>query len=189
VHARPTTASPVVTKLRFRTEDGFPEVYLVLAREVGPTGQTWLKLALPMRPNGQTGWVVHGALSPLKKVRTWLVIDRTRLRAKFFKDNRSIWSAPIGVGKPSTPTPNGLFWVREEFELTNQPFYGPYAFGTSAYANISDWPGGGVVGLHGTSLPSLVPGRPSHGCVRFHNADILWLAYHMPVGTPVSVIH
>ena len=100
-----------------------------------------------------------------------------------------MWSAPVGVGKPSTPTPTGLFWVREEFVLANQAFYGPYAFGTSAYANVSDWPGGGVVGLHGTSLPNLVPGHPSHGCVRLHNQDILWLAYHMPVGTPVSIIH
>ena len=100
-----------------------------------------------------------------------------------------IWSARVGIGKPSTPTPTGLYWIREQFELKNQPFYGPYAFGTSAYATVSDWPGGGVVGLHGTNLPQLVPGRPSHGCVRFHNKDILWLAQHMPVGTPVSIVH
>ena len=95
----------------------------------------------------------------------------------------------MGIGKPSTPTSTGLFWVREEFVLANQAFYGPYAFGTSAYANVSDWPGGGVVGVHGTSLPQLIPGRPSHGCVRLRNQDVLWLAAHMPVGTPISVIH
>jgi lipoprotein-anchoring transpeptidase ErfK/SrfK len=40
----------------------------------------------------------------------------------------------------------------------------------------------------GASLPQLIPGRPSHG-VRLHNQDVLWLAGHMPVGTPISVIH
>src|SRR2546427_326213 len=80
--------------------------------------------ALPMRPNGTTGWVVHGALGSLHRVRTWLVIDRARLRAKFYKRNRVLWSAPVGIGKPSTPTPTGLYWVREEFVLANQAFYG-----------------------------------------------------------------
>jgi lipoprotein-anchoring transpeptidase ErfK/SrfK len=170
------------------TEDGFPEVYLVLARLKAGGGPTWLKIALPMRPNGTTGWVVRGALGKLQRVRTWLVIDLSQLRARFYDHGRRLWSARVGIGKASTPTPTGLFWVREEFELANQAFYGPYAFGTSAYADVSDWPGGGVVGLHGTSLPQLIPGRPSHGCVRFRNTDILWLAYHMPVGTPISIV-
>ena len=189
VHLRSSTASPVVTKLHSRTEDGYPEIYLVLAKRVMRDGRTWVRIALPMRPNGETGWVVKGALGKIHRVARWLVIDRSKLRARFYDHGRPVWSARVGIGKASTPTPTGLYWVREQFELTNQPFYGPYAFGTSAYANISDWPGGGVVGLHGTSLPQLIPGRPSHGCVRFRNNDILWLAYHMPVGTPVSIVH
>jgi lipoprotein-anchoring transpeptidase ErfK/SrfK len=189
VHAQHNTRSKVVTRLRRRTEDGFPEVYLVLARYVERSGRTWLKLGLPMRPNGTTGWVVKGAVTKPQRVHVWLIIDRRRLKASFYEWGRKIWSAPVGIGKQSTPTPTGLFWVREQFELTSQPFYGPYAFGTSAYANISDWPGGAVVGIHGTSLPHLVPGRPSHGCIRLHNKDVLWLAYHMPVGTPISTIN
>ena len=188
VHARPTIASPRVAKLHFKTEEGLPEVYLVLSRLVTRNGRTWLKIAIPMRPNGSTGWVVHGALGKLTRVNRWLAIDRSRLRARFYDHGRFIWSAPVGIGKPSTPTPNGLFWVREEFVVRNQPFFGPYAFGTSAYSSLTDWPGGGVVGVHGTSLPQLVPGRPSHGCVRLRNRDILWLAYHMRIGTPISVV-
>jgi hypothetical protein len=189
VHAWPTTNSRIVTRLHYRTEQKLPEVYLVLARRVTRDGRTWLKLALPMWPNGKTGWVVHRALGRLNKVESWLVVDLRRLRARFFERGRSRSSFPIGVGKPSTPTPRGLFWVREEFAMANQAAYGPYAFGTSAYSKIRDWAGGDVVALHGTSAPGLVPGRPSHGCVRFHNPDILWLAHHMPVGTPVAVIN
>jgi hypothetical protein len=189
VRARPYANGRIVNRLHLWTEDGFPEVYLVLSRLVARDGSTWLKLALPMRPNGSSGWVRRGAVGRLHRVRAWLVIDRTRLRARFFEDNRAIWNAPVGIGKPGTPTPEGLFWVREQFELNDQPFYGPYAFGTSAYSNLSAWPGGGVVGLHGTNMPQLIPGRPSHGCVRLRNRDALWLAYHMPVGTPISVVN
>jgi hypothetical protein len=189
VHAAPRLASATLAKLHFRTEEGFPEVYLVLRRLVTPSGRIWLKVAVPMRPNGTTGWVVRGALGPLRHVKSWLVVDRSALRLSFFVQGRRAWRAPVGIGKPSTPTPTGLFWVREEFVLPNQAFYGPYAFGTSAYANISDWPGGGVVGLHGTSAPQLIPGRPSHGCIRLRNEDILWLARHVPVGTPIAIVN
>jgi len=43
--------------------------------------------------------------------------------------------------------------------------YGPVAFGTSAYARLSDWPGGGVVGIHGTNEPP----QPGAGLARMHS--------------------
>ena len=64
-------------------------------------------------------------------------------------------------------------------------FYGPLAYFTSATSDqLTDWPGGGLVGVHGTSQPGLLPGRVSHGCVRMKNADILKLEKLMDVGTP-----
>ena len=61
--------------------------------------------------------------------------------------------------------------------------------GTSAYApHLTDWPGGGVVGLHGTDQPSLIPGRPSHGCIRLHNRAITRLYWLVPRGTPVDIV-
>jgi lipoprotein-anchoring transpeptidase ErfK/SrfK len=68
------------------------------------------------------------------------------------------------------------------------PVYGPVAFGTSARSTtLTDWPGGGFVGIHGTNRPELIPGRISHGCVRMRNADILRLGALMPVGTPLTI--
>ena len=62
------------------------------------------------------------------------------------------------------------------------------AFITSATSpTLTDWPGGGIVGVHGTNTPSLIPGRISHGCVRLKNGDILKLAKLMPVGTPLTI--
>ncbi|MCW3047444.1 MAG: ErfK/YbiS/YcfS/YnhG family protein [Solirubrobacterales bacterium] len=40
---------------------------------------------------------------------------------------------------------------------------------------LTDWPGGGVVGIHGTNEPRLLPGHVSHGCIRMRNADIVRL--------------
>jgi lipoprotein-anchoring transpeptidase ErfK/SrfK len=66
--------------------------------------------------------------------------------------------------------------------------YGVYAFGTSAYSpTLTDWPGGGIVGIHGTNQPALIPGRISHGCVRVRNRDITRLRRMMPLGTPVLI--
>jgi lipoprotein-anchoring transpeptidase ErfK/SrfK len=65
--------------------------------------------------------------------------------------------------------------------------YGPIAFGTSAYSRLSDWPGGGVIGIHGTDQPGLIPGRVSHGCVRVPNRAIRRLARLVGVGTPVLI--
>ena len=41
--------------------------------------------------------------------------------------------------------------------------------------------------LHGTNQPGLIPGRPSHGCVRVTNRSIRRLAHLMPIGTPVRI--
>jgi lipoprotein-anchoring transpeptidase ErfK/SrfK len=79
--------------------------------------------------------------------------------------------------------------VRERLRIPGgSGAYGPLAFGTSAYSpKLTDWPGGGAVGIHGTNEPQRVPGLPSHGCIRLRNKDILRLGRLMPVGTPVLV--
>ena len=122
-------------------------------------------------------------------VETQLRVDRRGLRATLYERGTVIWTSPIGVGAPRTPTPAGRFWIRERLRnLRGSPMYGPWAFGTSAYSRLSDWPGGGVVGIHGTDKPHLIPGRPSHGCIRVPNAAIRRLARLMPLGTPVRIV-
>ncbi len=188
IHSAHTGGSSRVGLTHSQTEDGFPEVYLVLRSWQDSSGGTWLKIRVPARPNGQKGWVRESALGPLYHVRTHLVIDRSDLEARLYKRGKQIWSAPIGIGAPSTPTPPGDFWIREKFAIdTAGTLYGPFAFGTSDYSVLSDWPGGGVIGIHGTDEPGLIPGRPSHGCIRVRNPDISELWDLLPVGTPVTV--
>jgi hypothetical protein len=189
IRKEPSMASEAIGKLRWNTEDGLPEVYLVLESRLDDKGGVWLKLRIPRRPNGSTGWVREEQISNLKVVTTHLTIDRTKLRATLRRGGKVVWSSPIGVGAPGTVTPAGKFWIRERLKnLGGSPIYGPWAFGTAAYSDtLSDWPGGGVVGIHGTNQPELIPGRPSHGCIRVPNARISRLAKIMPVGTPVKI--
>ena len=178
-----------VDRLRFYTEDQAPENYLVLRSKIGDNGRPWLQIRLPKRPNGSKGWVPGHALGRLRMLTTAFEIDKSQLKARLYKDGREIWMSSVGIGAPGTPTPSGRYWVRERLNnLSGNSAYGPFAFGTAAYSRLSDWPGGGVVGIHGTNAPSLIPGRPSHGCVRMPNRKIRQLVKRMPIGTPVRIV-
>ena len=189
VRSKPTKSSKKVGRLRWNTEDGVPEVYVVLESRLDDNNEPWLLIRVPGRPNGRTGWVREEQLSNLKTIRTHLTIDRGKLKATLRKKGKKIWTSRVGVGKAGTVTPTGHFWIRERLSnLGGSPVYGPWAFGTSAYSDsLTDWPGGGVVGIHGTNQPELIPGRPSHGCVRVPNARIRKLAKLMPIGTPILI--
>jgi hypothetical protein len=188
IRTSPSANANEVTRTHSLTEDGFPEVYIVLRSWSNGNGRDWLKIRVPMRPNGQRGWVRESALGPLYHVRTHLVVDRSDLEATLHKNGKKIWSAPIGIGAPDTPTPEGDFWIREKFEVSSTgTIYGPFAFGTSDYSVLTDWPGGGVIGIHGTNEPALIPGRPSHGCIRVRNPDLRHLWHLLPIGTPLTI--
>ncbi len=185
VRSSPRRSARRVARLRFWTEDRRPEVYLALSSRRA-AGRTWVHIRVPGRPNGRTGWVPAGALGALHLVRTRFVVDRRTAHATLYRAGQPIWHEPVGVGAPSTPTPRGDFYIREKLRARGG-VYGPWAFGTSAYSSLSDWPGGGVVGVHGTDQPGLLPGRLSHGCIRVRNPDIERLAKLMPIGTPVQI--
>jgi hypothetical protein len=183
--------APAVGRLHFLTEDGQAEVYMALREtRVAQTGAVWIDVSLPQRPNGVTGWVPASALGPLHVVGGRLVVSRSRLRATLYNQaGNVVWSARVGIGRPSLPTPAGHFYVREKLRAIGSPVYGPYAIATSAYASpkLSEWPGGGIIGIHGTNQPQLIPGDPSHGCVRMRNGDITRLWHMIAIGTPVDI--
>jgi lipoprotein-anchoring transpeptidase ErfK/SrfK len=168
---------------QFRS-DYRPRVVLALAGRAG-----WYRLSLPGRPNGRRGWVPAEAVR-LRPVVNRIVVHRAarRLDVRRLSDGKVLFRAPVAVGAPEAPTPLGRnFYVQWRFTPTD-PFYGPFALETSAYSRISDWPGGGVVGIHGTSLPELIGLAVSHGCIRLRNADVVRLRRLATVGTPLDVV-
>ena len=194
VRASASAHARVLGRLHFLTEDGQAELYLVLGEVTRagtePGAGAWLDIRVPRRPNGVTGWVPREALGALHLVYGHLLLNRERLRATLFDGRgRAIWGAPIGVGRPGLPTPVGHFYVREKLRAVGDPLYGRYAVGTSAYADkLTEWPGGGVVGIHGTDEPGLIPGRPSHGCIRLRNPAMGRLWELLRLGTPITIV-
>jgi len=185
----PKMESKVVKRLKTYTSDGTPELVLLLQRVKRKDGSVWVKVRLPMRPNGRTGWVPRPRLGRFRKVRQQLVVDRRRFRATLFDNGRAVWSSRIGVGEPRWPTPTGRYYVRERLiPREKNGIYGVFAFGTSAYSDVlTDWPGGGVIGIHGTNQPGILPGRVSHGCVRVPNKNIRELRGMVSLGTPILI--
>ena len=151
-------------------------------------GQTWYHVRLPILPNNSTGWVPTSALGNVyRSTRTSTSTARrrragSRRTADDLHDPGRRRQVRTGRRRP------GQFYIRDKLTNFNNPFYGPLAFGTSARsAVLTDWPGGGFIGVHGTNEPDLIPGYISHGCIRLANATILKLARLMTVGTPLTV--
>ena len=185
----PSREAGAVTRLSRRTPEGTANPLLVLDRARDGAGRVWIRARLAVLPNGTTGWVPRAALSGYRSVRTRLVVDLDRLRATLLRNGRPVLRAPVGIGQSQWPTPRGRFYVRNKLVRYRSDFYGPLAFGTSARsAVLTDWPGGGFVGIHGTNQPDLIPGRVSHGCIRMRNSDIERLGRLLPVGTPITII-
>jgi len=190
IYAHPDLRSRRVGRVHLETEDGFPEVYLLLALRTDPSGQVWVRLRIPGRPNGRIGWVERAALGGFRQTRWLVVISLSQRALTAYYGGRVRFRAPVGVGKPTSPTPPGRFWIRERFRLANRSNpYWPWAIGTSDYSTLTDWPGGGIVGIHGDfGEPQKIPGDPSHGCVRMRDSELAWLAPRLTLGTPVRII-
>jgi hypothetical protein len=186
--AEPRSDGRALMRLKTLTPERTQNLVLALERQ-RVDGRQWVRVRLPMLPNNTTGWVPREALGGYEKVRTHLFIDRRRLRARLERRGRTVLRARIGVGQKRWPTPRGEFYVRNELRGFDSPVYGPVAFGTSARsAVLTDWPGGGFVGIHGTNEPGRIPGRISHGCIRLRNREVLRLGRLLPVGTPLTIL-
>ena len=184
----PSRHARAVSPISFRTPENYRNAIQVLNGIKYRNGQTWVRIRLAILPNSSTGWVPRGSLSGLQKIHTRMTISRGGLRATLYKRGKRIFSAMVGVGQPRWPTPRGEFYIREKLQGYYSPAYGPRAFGLNAKsAVLTDWPGGGFVGIHGTNQPQILPGRVSHGCVRMRNESIMRLFRLMPIGTPVHI--
>jgi hypothetical protein len=186
--SRPSGSARVVSRLRAMTPEHVPHVVYLLGGTIDAQGRYWLRIQLPVLPNGSSGWIPRDAVGSFSSVDTHLVIDRGRLRATLYRHGRAIFSSIVGVGEPRWPTPRGRFYVRERLTGFTDPIYGVIAYGTNGRsAVLTDWPGGGFIGIHGTNQPGILPGRVSHGCVRMPNPSISRLDRLMRVGTPVTI--
>ncbi|MGH2922368.1 MAG: L,D-transpeptidase [Gaiellaceae bacterium] len=188
VRSAPSARARSIGTLSTVTPEYFPNLVQTLNILRYPNGETWIRVRIASLPNSKTGWVRRGKLGRYRTVNTRLLVSLGGLRATLYRRGKPIFRTVIGVGQSRWPTPRGDFYVREVLTGYNMPVYGPIAFGLSARSNVlTDWPGGGFIGIHGTNQPGILPGRVSHGCIRMRNAAILRLRRLMSLGTPVQV--
>ncbi len=142
-----------------------------------------------MRPNSASGWVPADT-GRIKGTPWRIIVHRGAHRALVLQGGKVRASYPIVVGHPATPTPLGAFFVVEKIRVAPGVTEGPWALATSAYSNVlHEFAGGpGQVALHGiVGLSAPLGTSASHGCIRFGNEAITWIATHVDNGTPVMV--
>ena len=187
VRATPSSAGTPMVVLRQFRRDFRPTVVQVLRERRGANGARWLEVSVPGRPNGRAGWIPARLLQVRHEERT-IVVDLSTRRLRLVEHGRTRFATRVAVGRRGAETPTGLFYVTAAFVPTER-YLGAYAFETSAYSKLTDWPGGGVVGLHGTTRPQLLGDAVSHGCVRMSNAAARVLRRFVDAGTPVRIVH
>jgi lipoprotein-anchoring transpeptidase ErfK/SrfK len=170
--------------------DDPPRPLVFLVTEERPP--LWLKVLLPVRPNGSTGWIKATDVR-LTEHDYRMTIRLAAHRITVTEGPRTIVEAPIGVGRAQTPTPGGLYYIKELLKPPKPDgVYGPYAYGLSGFSNeLTEFEGGeGVIGVHGTNDPAGLGTDVSHGCIRMPNADIIKLVEQvkLPLGVPVDIL-
>jgi lipoprotein-anchoring transpeptidase ErfK/SrfK len=184
--ARPSDSARRVAVLHAFRSDFRVQYVLAIASRKGDDGQMWVQLRLQLRPNGTLGWI-HASAVHLTPARSRLVVHRGLRVIDIYDRGTRVAQAPVAIGSPGRETPLGQFYVTARF-VPDDPFLGIFAVETSAYSKMTEWPGGGLVGIHGTSAPQLLGQAVSHGCVRVSNATAALLRRYAPLGTPISIV-
>jgi lipoprotein-anchoring transpeptidase ErfK/SrfK len=172
-----------------RNVNGVPTVFAVLAKQVDRhCGASWLRVQLPMKPNGITGWVRPYAVK-LVPLSSRILVDLSDRRVTLYEQGRRVLSTPAAIGTSQTPTPIGRYYVNQRLVPANTagPF-GPGAIGISAFSEVlTGWTQGGPVAIHGTNRPELLGRAVSNGCIRIRNDDLVRIFRKALAGTPVTV--
>jgi lipoprotein-anchoring transpeptidase ErfK/SrfK len=168
---------------------------LILAADLGPNGECMLEVRLPWRPNGAAGWI-DGQDVLLARTPWRIAVSRSERTVTLFHSGRPVQRVRVVVGKPSTPTPTGLFAVVDALPSNPSEFVGSWVLALTAHSDVlQTFDGGdGTVAIHGRGGASLVDplgSALSHGCIRLANDAIDALVdriglYELP-GTPVQV--
>lgn len=178
------------TRVRpWRPITGGQTVLPVVGRKTTKDGVRWLRVMVPGRPNGRKGWIAKRGTVPATT--TWHLFVRTSSRRVLvYHRGRLVRSFAAVVGKPSTPTPHGRFFVEEGVRMFPGSAGAPFALATSARSNVlQEFEGGpGQIALHGVANLGGTPGTAiSHGCVRLANRNIRWLAARIGPGVPLTI--
>lgn len=191
VYAKPGGGKAVTTARAETFWTGSAAVLLIARSATDSTGRLWLKVILPVRPNGSAGWILaeHAQIGTTSaRVEISTRARKLRLRS----GGRIVFTASVVVGKPSTPTPHGDFAIYERADSPKGSNVGPFALHLTAFSNVlHSYDGGpGRIAIHGRDgslLADPLGSARSHGCIRLRNSVLRQLARFAKPGTPVSI--
>jgi lipoprotein-anchoring transpeptidase ErfK/SrfK len=190
VHQEPEVGSPQTELLPSRTPiTGERTTLPVTGSLTGADGIRWLQVMLPGRPNSSTGWIAQNGTRKL--VTDWhILVDLAARRVQVYRAGHLVRTFQAVVGKPSTPTPTGQFFVEETVQMAAGEPGGPFALALSARSEVlQEFEGGpGQIGIHGRDgLGGTLGQAESHGCIRLATPSIDWLTAQIGPGTPVTI--
>lgn len=110
-----------------------------------------------------------------------IVINLAQRKLYFYKDKSRFSEYPIAIGKPSSPTPTGLWSITGKI-------LNPGGILGTRWMQLSIPANDGVYGIHGTSQPWSIGKAASLGCIRMHNHHVEEIFPLTPVGTSVEII-
>ena len=150
--------------------------------------EEWLKVQIPVRPNGTEGWI-PAKEADLSSHFVRAEVNLTERSVRVWDGDELIAETEAVVGKQSTPTPLGTFYVNDLVERFDGSAYGPFILSLSGFSEVMETFGGGVpvIAIHGTNRPELMGGAHSNGCIRIPNDVVRFLAETVPMGTPVTI--
>lgn len=183
VYSSPNDPQPTWS-LGVPTEFGGLRHFLV----IGESGD-WLEVQVPVRPNGSTGWVARSDVN-LSPIQHRVVVDLSDRSLVVWEGDRIVLDTTGAIGRPSAPTPEGTFFIRDIFEWNPDSVYGPWVLALSSYSEVIDQINGGdaVVAIHGTNAPNKLGQAVSLGCIRLENDMVSLLAETVGPGTPIEIV-
>lgn len=186
VRAQPDLHARVLRLMHeFRSDYRRQEMFAV-ARRVGSDGQSWYRISVPGRPNGRMGWIPAWSVE-LQPTVARVEVHRRSRKIDLYWHGKHVWHAVIAVGRRGMETPLGHYYATARFVPHHDKYLSTFAVETSGYSKLTEWPGGGVFGIHGTPEPWLLGKAVSHGCIRVSARTARKLRRYVPLGTPIDI--
>jgi len=160
------------------------QVFLVTQQRRG-----WVRVLLPTRPNGSTGWIPAQELG-FTTSRYRVEIGLRDHRVTVTDLHGVVYRGTATVGAGDTPTPTGRYYIRARVvPRVQETPYGPAVLVLSAHSTALTTIRGGDASIliQGSDDPTALGLSVSHGNVRIDNNAMRKLARILPPGTPVDV--
>jgi lipoprotein-anchoring transpeptidase ErfK/SrfK len=159
---------------------------LVTGAAKDKNGRDWVRVHLPVRPNGSQGWVPADSVR-LSTTGVRIHISIARRVLEVWRDGKRTQTIKVAVGAPNTPTTTGLFAVADP--VSSRGHLGPSIIVLTAYSRVyKEFMGGpGVHAIHGWGDSGAFGRAVSNGCIRMDRNTVARLAKIVKPGTPVEI--